>query len=153
MLTRLPKRIAQLRALDRQERHVLFTAIALLPLFSLGLRAFGLVRFQSLLTRRPLPAQVPTAVDASLLAAQVNRAARHSPLAVSCLARSLLLGWMLRRRGIPGELRIGVRLAAGTIEAHAWIECGGVPINDRAAITEEFAAFDRPLLVTSFRRP
>ena len=30
-----------------------------------------------------------------------------------------------RRRGMPAQLRIGVRKEAGNLVAHAWIECAG----------------------------
>ena len=57
-------------------------------------------------------------------------AVRYSPLAANCLPRSLTLWWLMRRRSIPGELRIGVRQEAGQLEAHAWVELDGLAIDD-----------------------
>lgn len=54
-------------------------------------------------------------------------AARHMPIETSCLERSLVLCWQLRRRGLPAQLQIGARKEEGRFEAHAWVElCGTV---------------------------
>jgi hypothetical protein len=42
-----------------------------------------------------------------------------------CLPRALAAQAMLRRRGIAGRLCLGVRRAAGELDAHAWVEIGG----------------------------
>lgn len=46
-----------------------------------------------------------------------------------CVRHSLILGHLLRAHG--PALRIGVRRAAGSIDAHAWIEIGGAAIERR----------------------
>jgi hypothetical protein len=46
------------------------------------------------------------------------------PLPVLCLQRSLTLQAMLDRHEVPSRLHIGSRLEGGTLEAHAWVECG-----------------------------
>ena len=51
-------------------------------------------------------------------------AARHLPLGTNCLDQSMTLWWMLRRRGIAGELRFGARKGEARFEAHAWVELG-----------------------------
>ena len=71
----------------------------------------------------------------------MNIATRHTPFRATCLSRSLLLGWLLRRRGVASDLRIGVRLTNGVLDAHAWVECSGVPVNDRPDIAAQFALF------------
>jgi hypothetical protein len=46
----------------------------------------------------------------------------------TCLIQALAADAMLRRRGLPCELRIGVRPrgdGAVPVEAHAWVECAG----------------------------
>ena len=63
----------------------------------------------------------------------------------NCLTRSLLLVWLLRRRGVSTDLRIGVRLSQGNLEAHAWVEHEGSAINEASDIGARFAAFDAPL--------
>ena len=112
---------------------------------------FGLARWHALAMRRPQRAAVLPPEGVRLYAQRVNAAARYSPFPATCLSRSLLLGWLLRRRGIATELRIGVRLTNGMLDAHAWLECEGLPINDRPAVAREFTPFDQPLPATAFR--
>jgi hypothetical protein len=57
----------------------------------------------------------------------------------------LTLWWLLRRRGIDGELRIGVRKVAGQFQAHAWLEYCGAVLNDRADVSQRFASFGRSI--------
>lgn len=47
--------------------------------------------------------------------------------AATCLVQALAADTMLRRRGVPCDLRIGVRAGdmGGPIAAHAWVDCGG----------------------------
>jgi hypothetical protein len=41
-----------------------------------------------------------------------------------CLPRALAAQTMLRRRGIPSKLCLGVARNGGAMEAHAWVEIG-----------------------------
>ena len=139
-------KLAKFIALPWPERRTLLTAIVLLPLFWLGLHCFGLRRLQTWL-QRPEPA---TATSLSMneivrIAALVNGAAALASIPATCLTRSLLLGWMLRRRGVASQLRIGVRMNQGKLDAHAWVEYAGVPINDQLDVGQRFAAFDEIL--------
>ena len=88
--------------------------------------------------------------DILALAEAVNIAARHTPFRITCLSRSLLLCWLLRRRGVSSELRIGVNLSSGSLKAHAWVEYAGQPVNDRADIADEFRPFASPPAETAF---
>lgn len=98
----------------------------LLPLFRAGLRVFGFARFQAWLDRSPLVAQIPPTFDEmAAIGRLVNIAANHAPGPATCLTRSLLLIWLLRRRGVSADLRIGVNLTQGKLEAHAWVEYAG----------------------------
>jgi hypothetical protein len=54
---------------------------------------------------------------------------------------------------VNSDLRIGVRLIEGRLEAHAWVEYQGKPINDTQDVSERFAAFDGPLSPKSFLSP
>lgn len=70
---------------------------------------------------------------------RVSAAARHLPLGTSCLDRSIALWWMLRRRGLAGELRIGARKREARFEAHAWVELGDAVLD----VTRGAADFTR----------
>ena len=71
-------------------------------------------------------------------------AGRYVPANGSCLRQSLLVWWLLRRKGVPAELRIGVRKQEG-FAAHAWVELAGQPVNDAPDVAERFAPFDDSL--------
>lgn len=74
------------------------------------------------------PAQSGAPQPAALeLARAVNRGAARLPFETKCLPRAMALHAMLRRRGLPSVLVIGVldRSLRGSIEdLHAWIESG-----------------------------
>jgi|RhiMethySRZTD1v2_1073278.scaffolds.fasta_scaffold952793_2 transglutaminase superfamily protein len=66
----------------------------------------------------------------------INRACRYYPRETACLQRSVALSWMLRRRGIPADLEIGVRQTP--FESHAWVEVEGKVINDGQRVREVY---------------
>ena len=148
-----PSRLAQLGKLSRTQQRTMVAAWLWLPLFWIGLRTFGFDRFQSRLQRKPITARQPSSMqqnDVLALAEAVNIAARHTPFHATCLTRSLLACWLIRRRGVSSELRIGVNLSSGTLKAHAWVEYAGQPVNDRADIADEFRPFASPPAETAF---
>jgi Transglutaminase-like superfamily len=145
---------ARWRALAPVQRRTLVLAWCLLPLVWLALWVWDLPRLQGWLARRPLaaaPVAMPLPAVAGLGRA-VNIAARLTPFPATCLTRSLLLVWLLRRQGVASELRIGVQLRDGVFRAHAWVERDGVPVNDRADVAADFAPFDDLGLRASFDR-
>ena len=134
----------KLYRLDRAERCLLTQALLLLPLTALALRCFG---FRRLYPKAAVLWTAPgvTSVDAEetlhracTTARMVAIAARNCPAPTSCLERSLTLWWLLHRQGIASELCLGVRKAAGQFEAHAWVECAGRVLNDRADVQQRF---------------
>jgi len=142
-MQRLTRNLARFRALAPAERRTLLSAMALLPLFRVALRLYGLQPLQARLHRKIRPGSAqPGLDDLKRNGALVNSAAGVVLGPANCLTRSLYLWWLLRRRGVQCQLRIGVRLAAGALEAHAWVEHAGVPINDREDVGKAFGAFD-----------
>jgi hypothetical protein len=135
------------------EMSYLFLAFFLLPVSALALKLMGLRRTQILLMRlTPSPRRHGEidrdALDQSrsrAIANLVRAAASHGPYRANCLKQSLTLWWLLRLRGIGSVLRIGVRKASAGVEAHAWIECGGRPLNDREDVGLRFPPFDRAI--------
>jgi hypothetical protein len=61
-----------------------------------------------------------------------------APEEVVCLEQSLALYLLLRRRGVPAELRIGVQVYP--FYAHAWVELDGRPVNEDVETVEKFRA-------------
>jgi hypothetical protein len=84
----------------------------------------------------------PTAEQAALTARMVRAAARHGLGNPSCLEESLVLVYLLRRQGIDSQLRIGVKKNIPKFEAHAWVECGGVALNEVASLHDHYAPFE-----------
>jgi hypothetical protein len=113
-----------------------------LSYFSFGIRVFGLRRFHSYLHRAvSVESKVISQTQIQRTSELINLAARHGIFQATCLTRSLLLEWMLRRRGVAAEMRIGVRLNGGRLDAHAWVEHAGIPVNDRPDVAERFRPF------------
>lgn len=80
----------------------------------------------------------------ALIARMELAVARHLPFRTNCLEQSLVLQWLLKRRGIPAEMRIGVRKEANRFEAHAWVEFQGAVLNDAVNEHHHFVPFERP---------
>ena len=81
------------------------------------------------------------------------RPARTSAAPKGKLEWPLLLGWLLRRRGVQSQLCIGVRLTQGALDAHAWVECEGVPVNDNPDVNAQFASFGDLIPLAAFQAP
>ena len=149
-------RLIQFNNLTAMQKRTLLAAWIWLPFFWLGLRVLGLPRLQALLESRPLAAQPESVLilsEIQALGEAVNIAARHSPFPATCLTRSLMLSWLLRRRGVESHLRIGVRLTQGALDAHAWVECEGVPVNDNPDVNAQFASFGDLIPLAAFQAP
>jgi hypothetical protein len=72
------------------------------------------------------------AETAERIARLVAIAAHRGPYRATCLRQSLSLCWLLLRRGIPAEIRIGVRKEGGELQAHAWVEYPGSTLGQEA---------------------
>jgi hypothetical protein len=135
------------------ERGCFFLALLLMPVTALALRLLGLRRTQAVLLRlAPAPSPLGEGKGNSLsqqaleIARIVRAAATHGPYRANCLKQSLVLWWLLRLRGIESDLRLGVTKAAAGMEAHAWVECGGRPLNDREDVELRFTPFHRAII-------
>ena len=80
---------------------------------------------------------------AERVATMLNATARHLPFHPTCLEQSIALWWMLRRRSYEAQLRLGGRLEEDQFEAHAWIERGGIVLNDAAGEYLTFSSFQK----------
>lgn len=120
-------------------------SLFLLPLLRVSLQFISYRRLIAFLKRTSLNAkpgmdEEQVTVDIEHM---VRLAARIRFTFATCLTRSMVLWWLLRRRGIQSDIRFGVRRDGGEILAHAWVESAGQVINDRPDIHQVFAAFDR----------
>jgi hypothetical protein len=102
----------------------------------LKLRGFGpSVRWARRLAARPAHAE-PRAGIVEPTAYRVAVAAAFFPGRAVCLEQSLALYVLLRRRGVPAELSLGVQ--AYPFQAHAWVELNGEPVNEEPETVEKF---------------
>jgi hypothetical protein len=127
------------RALDPARRRDAIAAALLLGLLPPALRLAGFGTTRTLLARLGARRPVPPTPDA-LARAQAHRAlveavGRRLPWQPRCLPRALALQALLTRAGVPADLRLGVRKRGPHLDAHAWVECGGVPLEPAAAWT------------------
>lgn len=143
----------KLQCLSWSERRLLIQALFLLPLTALILRLLGFRHWQSSLASLvPIAdpqagSQLESAVQrAHVTARMVRAAAWHGPYRAKCLQQALVLWWLLRRQGIHNELRIGVRKEGNRLEAHAWVEVLGTPVNDSDDVGQRFSPFDRAII-------
>lgn len=116
---------------------------------SVGLRVAGFRRWKGVLAwfapRMDAPANLadPALIETARQIARIQDAvSRHLTFHANCLEQSLVLRWLLARRGIPADLRIGARKVAGRFEAHAWVELGGLVLNDPGEEHRHFAPFE-----------
>jgi len=138
-------RLARLRSLSPLERRVLGEALLLLSVACTALRIAGLRRTQVLLERSLRDGMPREGLDARAVARLVSIAARHGPVRARCLAASLTLSSLLRRYGMRGDLRLGVRKRDGRFEAHAWIEHDGTALLEPLGIDRRYAVFEEAI--------
>ncbi len=132
------------RQLDRIERRIFCCALALLPAAAVCLRLLGVRLTRGLFALAFARGTAMAGADraqAERAARLVQAAAYHGIHKANCLQRSLVLWLLLGRAGITAEVRIGVRKESDQLRAHAWVECDGVVLNDRAEIVDEFSPF------------
>jgi hypothetical protein len=133
--------------LTRREQRLVLEAITGLTATWVGLRLLGFRRWRSLLLWTvPRNTEIPTKNDSHSTVTGVLRmeeaAARNLFVTTNCLEQSLVLWWLLRRRGIAADLRIGARKAGQRFEAHAWVEFCGMALNSGGADHLHFAPFE-----------
>ncbi len=147
------RRWRRIRAMKSDQLRVVGTSLVLLPAIQLMLRARGLKRSAAYLAQRSdRPAGTSDIATATSMAEAVSVVAGRKMVGALCLGRSLLLWFLLRRRGMDAELVIGADAATGDDwEAHAWVELDSRPVNDVADVRRRYGSFglDLPRLRSS----
>jgi Transglutaminase-like superfamily len=135
-------------SLSEGDRALVIRAIFLLPIVATSLKTVGLRKTQSWLGRKDLGPTVPateqTRANVRRAAQMVAVACRRHPFRSGCLPRTIVLWSLLRQRGIPADVRIGVRSdSQSEFRAHAWLEWNGEVVNDVADIASQYLPFNR----------
>jgi hypothetical protein len=71
----------------------------------------------------------------------VNYACIWYPKQALCLQRSFVTAYLLRKRGVAGELVLGAQKLP--FKAHAWVEVDGRALNERSNVQAIYAVWDR----------
>jgi Transglutaminase-like superfamily len=123
------KRLHSFIRLPATQRSLLIRAALLLWATRLGLWLLPFQTLRRLLARlAPGPTRVPgtDGLSRERVVWAVETAARHMPLANTCLTQALAAQVLLARRGYPALLRIGVvKGDKDNLQAHAWVESEG----------------------------
>lgn len=149
----LLRKLRSLLRMDGVDRRRALRAMVTLWKVSRMLRKTGLQRCQERLLERlqnALPLSSKDPEDSKDLIVSwdwaVRLASRNVPVRARCLEQSVTLWYLLARHDVASELRIGVRKPRpDAVEAHAWVEVDGHPVNDRPDIAQTYAVFDGPL--------
>jgi hypothetical protein len=115
------------------------TGLALLAAVRVSLRVLGLRRTVRLARRAGERSARARSGSADDLARSVATAAAFFPGRAVCLEQSIALYVLLRRRGHPAGLRIGVQ--PYPFQAHAWVEVDGRPVAENEETIRRLVAF------------
>ena len=140
--------LRKLRSLRPAGRRLLVQSACLLPFVSLAVRLLGFRRVHAFLSRwadRSAASSGHEKLDVRRARRVVRYLRSDAPFRGNCLSRSLILCWLLRRRAIQCELRIGVDRDVAEFRAHAWVEVNGRPLNAGGGVRKQYAAFEDPL--------
>jgi hypothetical protein len=133
----------RLRRLSPKDRLVLVQAFGCSLVLHILLRILRFRRTQAFLLRLSpaAPCNPIQGIDVERVSALTIRVCGWRILRINCLKRSLILWWLLRRRGVESALRVGARQTTTGFEAHAWVEWNGQVLGDSATYVEQFAPF------------
>jgi Transglutaminase-like superfamily len=138
--------------LNGYERGLASEAAAGLVATWLGLRLAGFRRWKGVLAQLAPSAGTGTQQQAAaqresaeVIARMAAATARNIFFGTNCLEQSLVLWWLLRRRGISAQLRIGARKELERFEAHAWVEVDSAALINAGAEHLHFVPFDGPI--------
>lgn len=143
------RKLRFLAKLSLAERLLLPQLVAFSLLVRAGLRCVPLrclVSFLSRCAESRLLTFVPLLhgrYDWTRLVALADLATRMTHGQGRCLVRSLLVFWLLKARGEPAELVIGVCKEASALNSHAWIESQGKVMADSPDGVGRFATLLR----------
>ncbi|MEE9415069.1 MAG: lasso peptide biosynthesis B2 protein [Acidimicrobiales bacterium] len=107
-----------------------------------AIRIFGFAKTTRALTWVSARTQTDGSGDIGAVGKEIA-AANGRPFAGTCLDRSVLLCFLARRGGETPEIRIGVAMDDGELEAHAWVVMDGVVMNDSPQAVARYVVFDR----------
>jgi Transglutaminase-like superfamily len=139
------QKVRKLFQLPLRELLVLIQAVLLLSVVRIALRFTTVARLKNV---KSIPLSCASGLRAQDISRMVQIAAEHGFGPARCLERSLVLHWFLSRQGVDSRILVGTRKENGQVEAHAWVEINGVPLNDHEDVEQRFPSFEGSLLDT-----
>jgi hypothetical protein len=137
------------------ERAAIIRTLVFLPMVASCLRFFGVRKTLALLEVSAFQSMGLNHTDtddkarALIIARSFQRAVQYMPMKATCLPRAIVLWYLLRREGILGEICIGVRkdqkaerIGLENFNAHAWVEYGGLVLNDWPGVHQHYVVFE-----------
>ena len=119
-------RLRKFWSLPRREKELLCEASILLFVSNASVKAIPFRTIDRFLRARwshVIRGDIDHERDITLVNQCISRAANALPWKSLCLSRSIAQFIMLRRRGIPAILFLGVRFSGhSSLEAHAWVK-------------------------------
>lgn len=157
--------LRKIQQLSWDERRLLVQASLFLPITALAVYTVGVRRWQCTLAKlsslkkasiadctiATVKSSAPSVAakdgqaaiqEARVIAKIVRIAAGRGIYHANCLEQSVVLWWLLALRSIESELRFGARKENAQLEAHAWVACCGVSLNEEADVHERFSPFE-----------
>ena len=116
--------LARFWSLPRREKEFLCEAGILLSLSHACVKAIAFKRIDRFLRTRwrdGTQGAIDQGHEIRLVQRSISRAANVLPWKSRCLSRSIAEFIMLRRRGIPAVMFVGVRSEDSSLLAHAWV--------------------------------
>lgn len=71
----------------------------------------------------------------------IESVGRYAPPFINCLPRALALQRMLKRRGVRGTIRFGVKRENDKVKAHAWLVLDEIVLVGRIPDLDSYAPF------------
>ena len=131
--------------LPSKNRRMLVTALFVVALIRLGLKALPFQKLLVLLNRlaeRPRGWKDPDPLYERRVLWAVSAAARRLLRNNPCLTQAMAVQLLFRRNGLPAELHVGVaKDEQGLLKAHAWVESNDEVVIGGAASPFEYRAF------------
>jgi hypothetical protein len=106
------------------------------------MRTKGLRKMHEVVRRQPvIELQIQNVVPHAFLCRALDYASVLYFKHVLCLQHSCAATLLLRRHGWKAELVLGVQIVP--LASHAWVELGGVVVNDKPYMTEIYQVLER----------
>ena len=127
------------------ERRLLVRSFVMVPASVASLRLAGYDRTRRAVgwingdgRRRTSPTGAALDRQVSSTVEVVRIASRRVAKESTCLAQSIALWALLRRQGIDSEIAFGVKRSDLPLDAHAWVEREGAPLNETPEVVATF---------------